>query len=308
MTASAGFDTLLLDVQFLGTPRCIGCYALRHRAGLALVDPGPTSTLDTLERELRGAGHSFDEVTDLLLTHIHLDHAGATGTIARRNPSVRVHVHRRGARHMVDPTRLLASATRLYGDRMDELWGEFAPVPENRVNVLEGGETLDLAGRRIEVAYTPGHAMHHVSFLDTETGAAYVGDTAGIRIEDLPYALPVTPPPDVALESWQESWDTIRAWHPTALHPTHFAPISSPDEHLAELELRTNLWADTVAADLASGGDDDACAERFAEAVGADLEQALEAEDARVCQIIGGLEDSWRGLARFWRKRERAHR
>ena len=161
----------------------------------------------------------------LLLTHIHLDHAGATGVLVRENPELKVYVHERGAPHLVDPSRLLASATRLYGDRMEMLWGEVTAVPAANVVALTGGERIDVVGRPFDVAYTPGHAVHHVSYLDPATGTAYVGDTAGIRVNSLPFALPPAPPPDIDLEAWKESLARIRAWAPERLFVTHFGPL-----------------------------------------------------------------------------------
>src|SRR5918995_4079194 len=150
-----------IDLHFRGSPRVIATPVLSGPDGVTLIDPGPTSCLPALEAGLRERGMALRDVRTLLLTHIHLDHAGAAGTIAERVPGVRVYVHERGAPHMIDPAKLLASATRLYGERMDLLWGAFEPVPEDRVVVLKGGERLVLAGTALKVAYTPGHAKHH---------------------------------------------------------------------------------------------------------------------------------------------------
>ena len=200
--------------------------------GLTLIDPGPTSCLPALEAGLRDRGLTLRDVRTLLLTHIHLDHAGATGTIVERVPGIRVYVHERGAPHMIDPEKLLASATRLYGDQMDTLWGAFLPVPASQVTVLTGGERLNSAGTSLRVAYTPGHAKHHVSFLDERAGMAYVGDTAGIRISG-DYLLAPTPPPDIDIEAWQASLDVIDAWQPVSLFLTHFGPVTPARAHLA---------------------------------------------------------------------------
>lgn len=295
----------LIDLQFQGNPRYIACYVLETGSGVALVDPGPTSTLAALEEGLRLEGLSLDAVQALLLTHIHLDHAGATGTILARNPGIRVHVHSRGARHMIDPSRLLASAARLYGDRMDTLWGEFRAVPEDAVTRLEGGERLDLGGRSIAVEYTPGHAIHHVSYFDERSGAAFVGDTCGIRIDNDPYVLPVTPPPDIDLERWPDSIAKIRAWNPDLLCPTHFGPARPVEAHLDEHDRRLAAWAGRVRDDLRSGADPDEAAARFADAARAEIVSLLGPETPAYLRG-GGLTDSWRGLARYWNKRDRA--
>lgn len=184
-----------IDLRFLGRPHAIATGVVSGGGTLALVDPGPTSCLETLELGLQAQGLRLADVTHLLLTHIHLDHAGAAGTIVRRYPRVQVLVHERGAPHMIDPAKLLASATRLYGDQMDRLWGEFAPVPASSLTVLAGGERIEAGGRAFDVAYTPGHASHHVSYFDRASGVAFVGDTAGVCV-DGGYVLPPTPPPD----------------------------------------------------------------------------------------------------------------
>ena len=294
----------LIDLHFQGHPHYIACYVLETGSGVALVDPGPSSTLPALEEGLRLEGLSLDSVEALLLTHIHLDHAGASGTIVARNPAVQVHVHGRGARHMIDPSRLLASAGRLYGDRMDTLWGEFLPLPAANVDRLEGGESLRLGGRSIDVAYTPGHAIHHVSYHDRSTGTAFVGDTCGIRIDNGPYVLPVTPPPDIDLDSWPSSIATIRAWDPAVLCPTHFGPARPAGEHLDEHERRLGEWGRRVREDLRAGVAPDEAAARFAAEVGAEIEAATGPE-APIYLSGGGLRDSWQGLARYWTKRER---
>lgn len=295
----------LIDLHFQGHPRYIACYVLETGAGVALVDPGPTSTLAALEAGLDAEGLSLADVSALLLTHIHLDHAGATGTIVARNPATRVHVHGRGARHMIDPSRLLASAGRLYGDRMDTLWGEFLAVPEESVVRLEGGERLDLDGRALEVAYTPGHAVHHVSYLDEATRIAFVGDTCGIRIDNDPYVLPVTPPPDIDLDSWPTSIAKIRAWDPALLCPTHFGPAAPVSGHLEEHDRRLSAWAARVREDLAAGTEPSEAAARFADWIRAEIVDELGPETPAYLRG-GGLSDSWHGLARYWKKRERA--
>ena len=210
-----------IDLNFRGSQRVIATAVLAGPDGLVLIDPGPTSCLATLEAGLRDRGYTLRDVRSLLLTHIHLDHAGAAGTIVERVPGVRVHVHERGAPHMIDPRKLLASATRLHGDQMDALWGAFLPVPADRIDVLQGGERLDAAGHGLRVAYTPGHAKHHVSYLDEQSGMAYVGDTGGVRVSG-DYLIAPTPPPDIDLEAWRASLDTIDAWQPVSLFLTHF--------------------------------------------------------------------------------------
>src|SRR5262245_8258963 len=167
-TLSAGVS--YVDLMFLQMPRIIATVVLQGSSGVTLIDPGPASTLGTLRQALSQAGISVGDVTAILLTHIHLDHAGATGTLVEENPRLRVYVHEVGAPHMIDPSRLVSSATRLYGADMDRLWGEFLPVPEASIEMLVGGERIVVSGRPLDVAYTPGHASHHVSFFSAETG------------------------------------------------------------------------------------------------------------------------------------------
>ena len=211
----------LIDLCHLGRARVIGTW----RVGDVLIDPGPASCVARLAPALEQRPPRV-----LALTHIHLDHAGATGTLLRRFPEAEVWVHERGARHLADPARLLDSATRLYGDQMDTLWGEFLPVPAERIRVLTGGEELGA----FRVAYTPGHASHHVSYLHEPSGHAFTGDVAGVRIGDGP-TLPPTPPPDIDLAAWRASLDVIEAWRPRTLAVTHFGGYSDVSAHLDAL-------------------------------------------------------------------------
>ena len=194
----------VIDVEHLGRPHVIGCWEVDG----ALVDPGPESSLETLLAALDG-----EQPGAVVLTHIHLDHAAATGAIVRRWPETPVYVHERGAPHLIDPSRLLASAERLYGDAMERLWGEIVPVPEENVRALAGGETV--LGMR--VAYTPGHASHHVCYLHEETGTAFVGDVAAVLIPATNLVVPPTPPPDIDVETWLESIDLVEGWAPERL-------------------------------------------------------------------------------------------
>jgi glyoxylase-like metal-dependent hydrolase (beta-lactamase superfamily II) len=222
----------LIDVMHLGRPQVIGAW----RVGDVVVDPGPSSSLAALlplleERPPRA----------LALTHIHLDHAGAAGTLARRFPDLEVWVHERGARHLVDPSRLLDSATRLYGDDMQRLWGEVLPVPAERLRVLRGGERLG----PFSVAYTPGHASHHVSYLHEPSGRAFAGDVAGVRIGGGVVLAP-TPPPDIDLEAWRASLELLENWAPRSLAVTHFGAYEDVAEQLAALRAHLDeveAWA-----------------------------------------------------------------
>ncbi|HEY2571213.1 MAG TPA: MBL fold metallo-hydrolase, partial [Solirubrobacteraceae bacterium] len=214
-------EAQLIDVRHLGREQVIGAW----RVGDVLIDPGPSSSVQTL---LAALEHRPPRV--IALTHIHLDHAGAAGTLARRFPQAEVWVHERGAPHLVEPSKLLDSATRLYGSQMQRLWGEVLAVPAERLRVLRGGERLG----PFSVAYTPGHASHHVSYLHEPSRRAFTGDVAGVRI-GAGRVLAPTPPPDIDLQAWRASLDTIERWRPRSLAVTHFGAFDDVVEHLAEL-------------------------------------------------------------------------
>lgn len=212
----------LIDLHHQGCERVIGCWAVDD----VLIDPGPTSCI---ERLLEGMGERKPRA--LLVTHIHLDHAGASGSLVERWPELEVFVHERGAPHLIDPSKLLDSARRLYGDEMDALWGETVPVPERNIRVLRGGERL--IDGSFEVAYTPGHASHHVSYL--HEGTAFVGDVGGVRITDGSPTIAPTPPPDIDVEAWRGSIERVRDWRPARLAITHFGAYADVDHQLDEL-------------------------------------------------------------------------
>lgn len=291
-----------IDLQFLGSPRVIATALLTGSDGVTLIDPGPTSCLPVLEAGLRERGLALRDVRSLLLTHIHLDHAGAAGTIAERVPRVRVYVHERGAPHMIDPAKLLASATRLYGDRMDVLWGAFQPVPADRITVLKGGERLDLAGTNLQVAYTPGHAKHHVSYFNEQSGVAYVGDTGGVRVGGDCVIAP-TPPPDIDIEAWQESVNAIDAWQPVSLFLTHFGEVSSARAHLARFRATITTAAETSREMMKTPGTDEELAQRFAEHMRRDVRKSLSETEARAAELAAPFDQLWQGLARYWEKK-----
>jgi glyoxylase-like metal-dependent hydrolase (beta-lactamase superfamily II) len=226
-----------IDVRFQALEHVICCWQL----GDVLIDPGPESSVETLLAAL-GAWRP----RALLLTHIHLDHAGATGALVRRWPDLDVYVHERGAPHVIDPSKLLASAGRLYGEQnMATLWGEVLPVPAERVRALSGGETLALGGTgAFRVAYTPGHASHHVAYLHEDSGRAFVGDMAGVRIPPAHVTIAPTPPPDIDVEAWDRSLEAIAAWRPASLGLTHFGAIAAVEEQLAAVRASLHELAD----------------------------------------------------------------
>jgi glyoxylase-like metal-dependent hydrolase (beta-lactamase superfamily II) len=272
----------VIDVEHLGRPHVIGCWEVDG----ALIDPGPQSSMGTLLEAL-----GDERPRALLLTHIHLDHAAATGALVRRWPELEIFVHERGAPHLIDPSRLLASAERLYGDRMERLWGEIVPVPEQNVKALAGGETV--LGMR--VAYTPGHASHHVCFLHEETGTAFVGDVAAVLIPGVDMIVPPTPPPDIDIETWEASIGIVEGWEPERLALTHFGAVEDPLPHLALVKERLR-----EEADLAQNLSESAYEAQHRERVAASSETQDSAEQMLHCVPP---EYQWRGLDRYWRKR-----
>jgi glyoxylase-like metal-dependent hydrolase (beta-lactamase superfamily II) len=277
----------VIDVMHLGRPHVIGCWEVDG----ALVDPGPESSLQTVLDALGG-----ERPRALLLTHIHLDHAAATGALVRRWPDLEVYVHERGAPHLIDPSKLLTSAERLYGEAMQRLWGEIVPVPEGNVKVLSGGETV--LGMR--VAYTPGHASHHVCYLHEDSGTAFVGDVAACRIPPSQLIMPPTPPPDIDVEAWEQSLDLVASWSPQRLALTHFGAVESDvPGYLAaarsrlreEAERAKEMPQDAYEADLQRRIREQLTAEGLGEET---IEELLQAVPTAY---------QWRGLDRYWRKR-----
>jgi len=276
MTDRAEEPAQLIDLCHLGRAQVIGAW----RVGDVVVDPGPSSCLEQLLPVLERHPPRV-----LALTHIHLDHAGATGTLVRRFPEAEVWVHERGARHMADPTRLLASATRLYGEQMQRLWGEVLAVPADRLRVLTGGETLG----PFTVAYTPGHASHHVSYLHQPSGWAFTGDVTGVRIADGPVLAP-TPPPDIDLAAWRDSLRIVEGWRASRLATTHFGARSDVSAHLAALRAQLDRL-EALAGEL-----DEA---QFAAAIRAQVLAASSAETAITYEQAMPPGQSYSGLTRY---------
>ena len=291
-----------VDLLFLGRPHAVATAVVRASGTMALIDPGPSTCLESLDLGLQQQRLRLSEVTHILLTHIHLDHAGAAGTIVRRYPHVNVFVHERGAAHMADPGKLMASAARLYGDQMDQLWGEFAAVPAKNLTVLAGGERIDAGGRSFEVAYTPGHASHHVSYYDRSSGIAFVGDTAGVCI-DGGYVLPPTPPPDIDIEAWKGSVARIDAWSPQTLFLTHFGPLQGTAPHLQALIENLETTAGIVRTRLSEPGTDEEKSRRFADDLQRELRRHMTDAQLAAYTVAAPPELLWLGLARYWRKR-----
>ena len=295
----------LADLHLGGEAESVATYLVETRDGLVIVDPGPGSCADAFHDALRQAGASVTDLRHLLLTHIHLDHAGAAGALAREVPHLQVHVHPVGAPHLLDPGRLLASAQRIYGDDMDRLWGPFLPVPVDQVRVLDHDARLTIGERRWRVAATPGHAIHHLAFLEEREGLAWTGDVAGEATQHGTPALPAAPPPDIDLAEWQRSIDLVAGWRPEALLLTHYGIARDPQAHLRELWDRLVDWAGQVQRSLEEPGSDEERAERFGSTEFERLTRGMSPGQARWVNR-STIVSSWPGLARYWRRRMKA--
>jgi glyoxylase-like metal-dependent hydrolase (beta-lactamase superfamily II) len=298
--------TTILDTNWLGRPRSIAAVLFESNGHHALLDPGPASVIPALRAHLAERGLSVANLHAILLTHIHLDHAGATGLLVRENPNLEVYVHKSGMRHMADPSKLLASADRLWPGQLSFTFGETIPVPFANLRMLQGGETLSLGGRNLDVLYTPGHASHHVSYFDGSDGSAFIGDVLGFYIDGHPYPVPVTPPPDIDLEAWNASLDAIAALRPTRLLLTHFGYAGNPLPLITEYRESLRRWSALAGEILRTVPDERHALEAFVAATTAEIQQRLSAADAEHCLFNAGLNLSWLGLARYHRKRAEA--
>jgi len=270
----------------MGLERVISCW----QVGDVLVDPGPESASANLLAAL-----GDERPRAILLTHIHLDHAGATGALVRRWPDLEVYVHEIGAPHVADPTRLLASASRLYGaENMGALWGEVVGVPQENIRTLSGGETLPLAGG-IRVLHTPGHASHHVVYLHEESGQVFTGDAAGVKIPPSSVTIAPTPPPEIDVEAWEDSLDRIAELRPTGLGMTHFGLVEDALEQLEAMRAALRELAE-VARDA-----DVETTEAFVrQTAGRDGDPAM----AEAYEIAMPANHIAQGIVRYWRKRD----
>jgi glyoxylase-like metal-dependent hydrolase (beta-lactamase superfamily II) len=275
-----------LDLHFQGAERVIGSYILETEDGPALYDCGPSSCFDRLHSALSRRGLELQDVRHLLLSHIHLDHAGAAGVLVRRHPGLQVHVSEIGAPHLIDPSRLEASARRLYGDTFDVLWGELAPVPQENIRVV-GREVLGL-----ECFPSPGHANHHVCYLAGD-GTLYAGDAAGVRLQPDRTVLPPTPPPDFDLEAWERTIDEIERRQPSRLALVHFGVADDPEPHLAELRQLLADWTRRVEQGVTE--------EEFSESVRSDV--TATGGHVETYERAMPFWQSYAGLRRYWEQR-----
>jgi glyoxylase-like metal-dependent hydrolase (beta-lactamase superfamily II) len=275
-----------LDLRHLGRERVIGCYLFETDDGPALQDCGPATCVPELKSRLAERALELRDLRHLLLSHIHLDHAGAAGVLVREHPGLQVHASAIGLPHLADPARLERSARRLYGDEFDSLWGELAPVPPENLHAV-GASVCGL-----ECFPTPGHASHHVCYLDRD-GTLYAGDAAGVRIQPSSFVLPPTPPPEVDLEAWERTLVEIQARGPRHLALIHFGVAEDIRPHLEQLRRRLHEWAGRVR--------DGASEEQFAAEAAADL-----GDDRAGYEQAMPFWQSYAGLKRYWEKRAAA--
>ena len=277
-----------IDLRHQATERVVGVYLLDTVEGPALFDCGPSRCIDALREGLRARGLELADVRHLLLSHIHLDHAGAAGSLVREHPGLQVHVSPVGAPHLVDPSRLERSARRLYGKLFDPLWGELAPVPEANLRVT-GDRVLGL-----DCFPSTGHASHHVCYVDAD-GTLYAGDAAGVRIIPSHYVIPASPPPDIDVEAWYRTLDEIERRGPERLALIHFGVAEDVAEHLETTRRQIALWTERVGAGMSK--------DEFV-AVGRAELHADDGDDASDTYERGSsFSQSWEGLERYWRKR-----
>jgi glyoxylase-like metal-dependent hydrolase (beta-lactamase superfamily II) len=294
-----------LDLNWTGRPKSIAAALIQSDGVNAIIDPGPASTIETLLAGLRGNGLDTQDLNTILLTHIHLDHAAAVGALVKENPRISVFVHEFGAKHMIDPSKLLASAGRLYGAEMQRLYGDVLPVPEANIRPLAGGETVSVGKRKFDILYTPGHASHHLTFWDAQDRIAFVGDVAGITVEGDTFIMPATPPPDVDMALWNKSLDAIEALRPEKIFLTHFGYQHDPIAHIERYRKKLVEWTELTKTLLASGKSEEEAGKEFVEATASETRGDVADPGSADHYIFnGGLYLSWLGLLRFVKKQK----
>ncbi|HEU5423110.1 MAG TPA: MBL fold metallo-hydrolase [Nitrolancea sp.] len=294
----------LIDLNFQGVPGVIGSYLLAGDGELALIETGPTSTIDALLAGVCAAGFAPEDISQLLVTHIHLDHAGAAGALLQRLPRARLLVHPQGAPHMIDPTRLLASAARIFGENLLPLWGEFVPAPADRVEELPDEARVRVAGRELVALHTPGHAYHHIAYWQPENGTLFTGDVAGVRLGGAPYVRPPTVPPELDLELWQESVTRMRGLAAKRLYLTHFGGYDDIAWHLDDLLARLFFWAGWAGARLQAEPDTPTLTRELGELGDAEIVAKTGRQELVMpYEIATAYQMTIDGMARYFRKR-----
>ncbi len=288
-----------IDLELMGSTGTVAAYFIPSSLGHLIVDCGPSSTLPKLRAGIAALGYDFADCKHLLLTHIHLDHAGAAGTMAQENPNLQVYVHRHGASHLENPERLLTSASRIYGAMMDTLWGQFESVPETQLAILEGSETLQISGLEVQVMYTPGHAIHHVAYAFGQD--VFCGDVGGVRLVGSNHVIAPTPPPDIDFVAWRKSLVQLRALKPSRLFCTHFGMFSDVELHFTKLEQSLDFLYTMSQKISEAGGGADEIASAIGQYAKAEVEDTtLETKYA----LSTPYQMAANGLVRYWAKQK----
>jgi len=296
-------DTITaIDLQFRSRPNVIASYLFYDGRDAALIETGPASTVDTLIAGIIAAGVPLDAVRQLVVTHIHLDHSGAAGVLTQKIPGARVYVHPLGAPHLVDPSKLLTSAARLYGDQMDSLWGKTQPVPNENIQIVNDGDEIKLPGATLRAFDTPGHARHHHAYLDSMSGLLFTGDVGGVRMPGIRYVRPPTPPPELEIDAWVESIRKLRAVKATGLCPTHFG-VHRGDVawHWDDLESRLVNWGEIIRGELENHRSESEILERMKEQIGTEM-NAL-GVDLSAYDVAVSYKHVVAGYVRYWNKK-----
>ena len=291
----------LIDLQFQGRSETIAAYLVYDGDTAALIETGPASTVDTLLAGVQAASVPLESLRHIFVTHIHLDHAGAAGVLSRRLPWTRVYVHPVGAPHLVDPSKLRASASRLYGDQMESLWGTIAPVPQESLVVINDGDEIQIPGSTLRVVETEGHARHHHAYLDTKSGLLFTGDIGGVRMPGVRYVRPPTPPPELDIDAWRASLARLRALNATGLCPTHFGLFrGNLDWHWDDLEKRLVASGQFVREQLEKDADESAILQQMKSQ--AMSEFANLGVDPSTYDAAISYESLVAGYVRYWKK------
>ena len=306
-TFEAGVGLTAVDTRMTGRTRVTSAY-LVHADQLALIETGPTTSHEPVVAGLESLGLQPDDLAHIVVTHIHLDHAGGVGHLAERFDKATVWVHERGAPHLADPARLMSSAARVYDgeDRLMELFGPMRPVPSDRLRSVGEGDRIDLGNRSLDVLYTPGHASHHVSLVDSGSGAVFTGDALGIHLPDVRVLRPATPPPDIDIEAGVASIERIRERAQSLLMFSHFGPVEAVEELCDIATSRLRKWADIVRAAMDQTDDIDRITQLLVEGTAAEFEDAPSPPDLERYEILSSMKANAEGLVRYWTKRPEA--
>ncbi len=294
-------DLILIDTHYDGTPQAVGVFLLTGDRP-ALIETGPASTVDMLLDGIRTAGLDPRNLKALAVTHIHLDHAGATGTLVQQFPHLDIYVHPLGAPHLIDPSRLLQSAGRLYGAELDRLFGEVIPVPRERVHIVEDGAQVLLGSRRLTAIDTPGHARHHHVYHDAASGDLFTGDAAGVALPGSRFVRPPTPPPEIDVPAWDATLDRLRALGPRRLLLTHFGAHTWVDDLLTQVRHRLHEGVRLVRTALEDGLNEEAIIERMRTVAAAEMSDLAGPGSPARFEVIMATRLSALGLIRYVKK------